>query len=94
MSLYEFYMRMSSNGRAPASQAGDAGSIPVIRSKKQLQNHLVLQLIFYFNGFCLIVEFENVTLWGAESIAGSIVPVKYWEKKGKRPSNARALDFI
>ena len=24
---------MSSNGRAPASQAGDAGSIPVIRSK-------------------------------------------------------------
>lgn len=25
-------MRMSSNGRAPASQAGDAGSIPVIRS--------------------------------------------------------------
>lgn len=26
-----------------------------------------------------------------ESIAGSIVPVKYWEKKGKRPSNAQAL---
>ena len=26
-----------------------------------------------------------------ESIAGSIVPVKYWERKGKRPSNARAL---
>ena len=48
MSLYEFYMRMSSNGRAPASQAGDAGSIPVIRSKKQLQNHLGLQLFFLF----------------------------------------------
>lgn len=28
-------MRMSSNGRAPASQAGDAGSIPVIRSIKK-----------------------------------------------------------
>lgn len=28
-------MRMSSNGRAPASQAGDAGSIPVIRSTKK-----------------------------------------------------------
>ena len=56
MSLYEFYMRMSSNGRAPASQAGDAGSIPVIRSNDQLQNRSILQLIFYIsaNFICLL----------------------------------------
>lgn len=44
MSLYEFYMRMSSNGRAPASQAGDAGSIPVIRSKIFSLNLQVMML--------------------------------------------------
>ena len=45
-----------------------------------------------FNQFCSLAELENVTLWGAESIAGSIVPVKYWERKGKRPREiAQAL---
>ena len=51
----------------------------------------------FFERFCSSAEFENVTLWEADSvtfmyIAGSIVPVKYWERMGKRPRRiTRAL---
>ena len=42
-------MRMSSNGRAPASQAGDAGSIPVIRSNKLVAKSLDFATNLFFS---------------------------------------------
>lgn len=44
---------MSSNGRAPASQAGDAGSIPVIRSKhSKIPKSLKLRDFLYLSMVC------------------------------------------
>ena len=62
-------MRMSSNGRAPASQAGDAGSIPVIRSNKLVAKSLDFATnLFLFDHFCWSSVLRNVMRYGKQRV--------------------------